>query len=199
MGRLPLPERHCVSQRGTAEARRLDVGTGIDQQVEHGDVVTARGPVERRLRALARAQSVDIGTGCDQCNNRRRAIREMAGPIGGDMQERSRADHCRGQTSMLGEQPLERGQIASLDSFHNVDSERVVGREIRFRRLLVKLIGLIDGGRSRRRTFRCRLPCRRPFGPTPKGRKGNGHHHDQHQALENGTRHTSSLIRPSIG
>ena len=54
--RIPLPEADRVVERtchAVERAGRLDVGAPFEQRIEHLHVVTARGPVQRRLACAA--------------------------------------------------------------------------------------------------------------------------------------------------
>ncbi len=59
----PLPERPRVPERRTAADDRagcLDVGAGVEERVEHVDVVARRRPVQRSLGVRALEPAVDV-------------------------------------------------------------------------------------------------------------------------------------------
>jgi hypothetical protein len=87
---LPLPKRPGVRQRGAAgddAAGRLDVGARVDERVQHLHVVAAGRPVQRRLLVRAAEPGVDLGARLDQERHGRGAVGEVAGPVGGDVQQ----------------------------------------------------------------------------------------------------------------
>ena len=90
--RLPLTKCSGVCHRGTTgdhRAARLDVGTGIEQRIENRDVVAAGRPVQGCLGVRATEPGIDVGTRSDQRIDGLGAIRKVARPIGGHMQQRA--------------------------------------------------------------------------------------------------------------
>jgi hypothetical protein len=82
----PLAESDGVGQgRAAADdrTRGFDVSAGIEQDIEHGDIITACGPVKWRLCVGADDSSIDVGARRNQRGCDFRTIRKMAGPIGG--------------------------------------------------------------------------------------------------------------------
>jgi len=70
--------------------RRLDVGSGIEQRVEHLDVAAACRPMQRRFLMRSAEAGVDVGSGVDQGGDGCRAVGVVARPIGDDMEQGSR-------------------------------------------------------------------------------------------------------------
>jgi hypothetical protein len=90
---LPLSERPGIRERGTVAdhaAGRVDVSPGVEQRVQHLDVIAARRPVQRRLGMWPAEARVDVGSGLDQGDHGRRAVGEMPRPVRRDMQQRAR-------------------------------------------------------------------------------------------------------------
>ena len=62
---VPLPERGRVRHGGSAcnhGTGRFDVGTCVKERIEHGNVVTARRPMQRRLGVRSAEPPVDLST-----------------------------------------------------------------------------------------------------------------------------------------
>src|SRR6266436_6591929 len=81
---VPLPKSYCVREgRATVDnsAGRFDVGTMIEENVDHSNVIAARSPVERGFGMTASELRIDIGAICNQGGHSLRIIREMAGPV----------------------------------------------------------------------------------------------------------------------
>ena len=135
--RVPLPERSRVGHgRAAADHRSpgLDVGAGVEQCIQHSDVVAARGPVQWRLGVWAAEPAVDIGSSIDQRLHDLWPVWEVARPIRCDMQQRaSHADLCseRGcrQLRMVGKETLQRGDISTLNGLLCRDGNRFVSRD----------------------------------------------------------------------
>ena len=84
---------HRVHERRTAGDHRtvgLDVGAGVEQGVEHGDVVAARRPVQRRLGVRPGEPGVHVGAELGEHRDGRGAVREVSGPVGDHVHQRSR-------------------------------------------------------------------------------------------------------------
>ena len=128
--RLPLPECDRIGQRRPAaddSPGGFDVGAEVEQSIEHRDIVAARGPVERRFRVAADKPRVDVGAGLDQRRHGRRAVRKVAGPVGGHVQQRARRPDPRSrQAGILREQAPQPFEIAALDGLNDRDGERLV-------------------------------------------------------------------------
>jgi hypothetical protein len=61
----------------------LNPCAGVEQRVEHLDVVAARGPVQRSLLVRSpEPAGVDVGAGLDQGRDGRHTAREITRPIG---------------------------------------------------------------------------------------------------------------------
>ena len=91
-GRCPIAESTGVGQRAPAtedSSSRLDVGSGIDQRIEHRDVIAARGPVQWRFAVSAEpAVGIHIGASSDQTCHDVRTVGEMPRPVSCRMQQR---------------------------------------------------------------------------------------------------------------
>jgi hypothetical protein len=69
-------------------AGRVDVRSGVEQRVQHRDVVAARGPVQRGLGDPPAAARVDVAPGGDQRPHDGGAVGDVAGPVRRDVQQR---------------------------------------------------------------------------------------------------------------
>ena len=148
-GRCPVAEPARVGERAaTAEdcPSRFDVGSRIKQHIEHGDVITARGPVQRRFGVKAEtAVSVHISASSDQAFYHGRTVRKVPRPVG-----------CRVQQSPIavlvtnpglcepwidGEQPFEPRKIARLYSRRCCHDTRILGGHDGYRIMVTRGAG----------------------------------------------------------
>jgi hypothetical protein len=121
-GRRPVAKPTCIGERAAAaehSALGLDVSSRIEQRIEYGNVITARGPVQRRFGVRAElAVGVHISSGRDQTFRHRRTIWKVPRPVGGRMQQRPVAvpiaNARRRKPWICSEHPLERWEVACL-------------------------------------------------------------------------------------
>ena len=133
---VPLPERSGARHRcaaGDHRAACLDVGAGVQQGVQHGDVVTARSPVQRCLGVRAGEPAIHIRPSGDQRGHAVRAVGQVPGPVGDDVQQGSahaaptfRPEVCSRQLGVLGEQFPQPRDVAGLDRLDSCDGARIV-------------------------------------------------------------------------
>src|SRR5207249_214231 len=121
---LPAAVADGVVQRRATTDRcsgYLEIGAAVDEGGCHVGVVTAGGPLQRRLRIPASDQgSVRIGACLDQQPDDRGSVGEEAGPVRGEVESGPRTATPilylrRRQLRVLIEQALERLDIASAD------------------------------------------------------------------------------------
>jgi hypothetical protein len=82
---------------------------------------------------------VDVCSGRDQDRHCFRSVREMARPVGHHVQQRPRharvvaailvAESCGGEVGMLGQQPLQRLDVAGVDRLDRSYGERLLGAD----------------------------------------------------------------------
>ena len=87
---MPIAECRRIGHRRSSSddgADGLDVGARIQQRVEDGHVVATGRPVQRRLAGPADPPGVDIRAGTNQQAHDHRSVREVAGPVGRDVEE----------------------------------------------------------------------------------------------------------------
>ena len=100
------------------------------------------------LRMRACASSVHVRACRDQGSDSRRSVREMAGPIGGHMQQRpwhpvaiTSVTNLRScQTGMPIQQTLQRHHVARADRCNNFNAERVLSRNDQHALIPVRLL-----------------------------------------------------------
>ena len=134
-GCCPIAESTGVGQRATAtedSSSRLDVGSGIDQRIEHRDVVAARGPVQWRFAVSAEpAVCIHIGASSDQTSHDNRTVGEVPWPVSCRVQQcpvgALIADPCFSEPWVGSEQPLQLREVASLYRRRGCDRTRIVG------------------------------------------------------------------------
>ena len=138
-GRAPLTERDGVRQRAVAVDHRpwrLDVRPGLDERVEHLDVVAAGRPMQRPLGVPSAERRVDVRARRDEPGHDRATVGEIARPVGRDVQRRSLVAASRvheprgGETVVRGEQALDRTDVAGTDRLEERYGARVVGRQL---------------------------------------------------------------------
>lgn len=138
----PLPERPRIIQRRTAtdhRTRGVDVRPGVQQRVEHLDVVAAGRPMQRRLLVRPGEPGVHLGTRRHQRGHRCRTARIVPRPVRDDVQQRPRhaavvaavvVTKPRGsQPRMLGQQPLQPRDIPGVDRLDRGNRPRILGIE----------------------------------------------------------------------
>ena len=78
-------------RRATTDHRaaRLDVRALVEQGVQHLDIVAAGRPMQRRLGVRPGEPSIDVRACIDQRPDRLGAVREVARPVGHDVQQRA--------------------------------------------------------------------------------------------------------------
>jgi hypothetical protein len=135
---VPLGEHHRIGhRRATREdgAGRFDVGAGIQQGVEHGDIVAARRRMQRRFSVACRRGvmhgGVDVGPRGHEQRHRLRAVGKMPGPIGDDMEQcslnASSIDDPRSGQLRIGVQLLfQRVEVTAADRGDDGDRSTIV-------------------------------------------------------------------------
>ena len=91
--RIPLGKCDGIGERRAARddcAIRVDVGAGVDQRVNCGNVVGTCGPVQRSLSVGSRTSSINVSAGRHEKRNRRDAVGIVAGPVCHHMEQRAR-------------------------------------------------------------------------------------------------------------
>ena len=139
-------EDHCIRHWGSAGeygARRFDVGSAVKQGIQHVDVIAAAcGPVERRLAVRADHRGVGIRACCDEHGYGLRSLREVAGPVGRDVQQSAARslgvnDSSCGEARTSFKQTLESLYTAALDCRYDGDGAGVVGGNVSMGNLLM--------------------------------------------------------------
>jgi len=92
MGGAPSGKGNGVGKRSQAtddSSECFAIGAVVEQGVERFDIVAAGGPVKGRFGMVhAEGRSVDFGAMGDQRGDCLTNVGEMAGPVGGDVEER---------------------------------------------------------------------------------------------------------------
>jgi hypothetical protein len=119
-----------IQRRADRSARRLDVGAAVDQRLGHVHIVAAGRPVQRCLGlGVAGGARAGVGAGLDEDGDDGRAVEEVAGPVGHDVQRRPGAavppgDRLGGQREPVGQKLLNRDDIPGLDGLRQYRLDR---------------------------------------------------------------------------
>lgn len=131
----PAPVAYRIVQRGTSGNRgacRFDVGATGDERGGHVNIVAARCPVQRGLRArAARHRGIRVGTPADEKIDDCRTTRKVPRPISGDVQRGTRRslvalEPHRRQLRMFVKETLERVNVTSADRLDQRYGEDIV-------------------------------------------------------------------------
>ena len=130
---MPARVADGIVERGTDRSVRcLHVGTAVDQRAGHVDIVAARCPVQGRLGArLVRVSGVRVSACFDEHPHDLGTVWKVAGPVGDHVEGRasfgSTAESRRSEARVVGEQPLQCGNVAGMDRGNRI-GELAVGR-----------------------------------------------------------------------
>ena len=124
-GGAPGGEGDGVGERREAAdeaAEGFDIGSVVEEGIEGFDVVTAGGPVEGRFgMGQAEGAGVDVGSEGDERRDGLANAGEVAGPIGGDVEEGTVAvGPGGGEGGVGGQEAVEGGSVPSPNRFDDI-------------------------------------------------------------------------------